>query len=91
MPGTIQAICEDYRAAASIDLEHDAADDGRRLDMPLLALWGSRGVVGQLYDVAATWREKATQVQARALDCGHALQEEAPEQTAEVLVEFLRS
>ena len=91
LPGTIQAICEDYRAAASIDLEHDAADDGRQLGMPLLALWGSRGVVGQLYDVAATWREKAKQVQGRALDCGHALQEEAPEQTADVLIEFLRT
>ena len=71
LPGTIDAICEDYRAAASIDLEHDAADSPRRLAMPLLALWGSRGVVGQLYDVLATWRDKATQVQGAALDCGH--------------------
>jgi len=91
LPGTIQAICEDYRAAASIDLEHDAVDDGRRLEMPLLALWGARGVVGQLYDVLATWREKAAHVQGRALDCGHSPQEEAAEQTADALVEFLRA
>jgi len=90
LPGTIHAICEDYRAAATIDLEHDAADAKRRVQMPLLALWGARGVVGQLYDVLATWQEKADDVQGRALDCGHALQEEAPEQTAAELLEFLR-
>ena len=66
-------------------------DDGRRLEMPLLALWGARGVVGQLYDVLATWREKAAHVQGRALDCGHSPQEEAAEQTADALVEFLRA
>jgi haloacetate dehalogenase len=91
LPGTIHAICEDYRAAASIDLEHDAADGGRRLDMPLLALWGAKGVVGQLYDVPATWREKAVQVRGMALDCGHSPQEEAAEQTADALLEFLRT
>ena len=90
LPGTIHAICEDYRAAATIDLEHDAADAERRIQIPLLALWGARGVVGQLYDVPATWREKAVDIQGRALDCGHTLQEEAPEQTAGALLEFLR-
>jgi haloacetate dehalogenase len=91
LPGTVHAICEDYRAAAGIDLEHDAADADRRVEMPLLALWGSRGVVGQMYDVLATWREKAVNVQGKALDCGHALQEEAPEQTAVALLEFMRA
>jgi haloacetate dehalogenase len=91
LPGTIHAICEDYRAAASIDLEHDAADSDRRVEVPLLALWGARGVVGQLYDVLATWREKAIDVQGRALDCGHSLQEEAPAQTAAALIDFLRA
>jgi haloacetate dehalogenase len=88
--GSIHAICEDYRAAASIDLEHDAADAHRRIEIPLLALWGAQGTVGQLYDVIATWREKAAQVAGHALDCGHALQEEAPEQSAAALLEFLR-
>jgi haloacetate dehalogenase len=91
LPGAVHAICEDYRAAATIDLEHDAADADRRVEMPLLALWGTRGVVGQLYDVLATWPEKAVDVQGGALDCGHALQEEAPEQTAGALLEFMRA
>jgi haloacetate dehalogenase len=88
-PGTIHAMCEDYRAAAGIDLEHDAADAHRRIEAPLLALWGSKGTVGELYDVPATWREKATHVEGVALDCGHALQEEAPEPCAAALIEFL--
>ena len=90
VPGTVHAICEDYRAAATIDLEHDAADAHVRLEMPLLALWGAKGVVGNTYDVLATWREKALAVEGMALDCGHSIQEEAPEQTAAALVEFLR-
>jgi haloacetate dehalogenase len=88
-PGTIHAVCEDYRAAASIDLDHDAADAERRVDIPLLALWGAKGTVGELYDVLATWREKATRVGGKALDCGHSPQEEAPELCAAALIEFL--
>ena len=91
IPGTIHSICEDYRAAATIDLEHDAADSERRVAAPLLALWGARGVVAELYDVLATWREKASLVEGRALDCGHSLQEEAPQQTADALIGFLRN
>jgi len=91
LPGTIHAICEDYRAAATIDLQHDAADGGRRVIMPLLALWGARGVVGSLYDVAATWREKAADVRGYALECGHVLQEERPEETLQHLSVFLRA
>jgi haloacetate dehalogenase len=91
LPGGIHAICEDYRAAASIDLEHDAVDmtAGRKLEMPLLVLWGSRGVVGELYDALATWRAVAADVRGQSLDCGHSLQEERPAQTAAALVEFL--
>jgi haloacetate dehalogenase len=90
-PATIHAICEDYRAAASIDLEHDAADAGRKVEAPLLALWGAKGVVGSLYDVLETWREKAVNVSGRGLDCGHTLQEELPDQTAAELLNFLRN
>jgi haloacetate dehalogenase len=91
LPGGIHAICEDYRAAASIDLEHDAVDTaaGRKLEMPLLVLWGSRGVVGELYDVLATWRAVAADVRGQPLDCGHSPQEERPAQTAAALLEFL--
>jgi haloacetate dehalogenase len=90
LPGAIHAICEDYRAAASIDLEHDMVDAHRRVATPLLALWGSKGVVGQTYDVLATWREKATDVRGEALSCGHSLQEEAPDSTVTALLQFLR-
>jgi haloacetate dehalogenase len=92
LPGGIHAVCEDYRAAASIDLEHDAVDNGagRKVEMPMLVLWGSKGVVGELYDVLATWRAVAADVRGRALDCGHSPQEECPADTANALLEFLR-
>ncbi len=88
-PAMIHASCEDYRAAASIDLEHDRADADRKVTCPLLALWGGRGVVGQTYDVLATWREKAEDVRGKALDCGHYLPEEQPEETLKALLAFL--
>jgi haloacetate dehalogenase len=90
-PATIHASCEDYRAAASIDLEHDRADRaaGRRIACPLLVLWGAKGLVGRTYDVLATWREVASGgVQGRALPCGHYLAEEAPEETRAALLAF---
>ena len=88
-PATIEATCEDYRAAASVDLEHDRADLGRRIAAPLLVLWGGRGIVAATYDVLATWREKAEDVRGKALDCGHFLPEEAPEETLKELLAFL--
>lgn len=87
-PATRHAICEDYRAAATIDLVHDAADADARIKAPLLAIWGGRGTVGALYDVLATWREKAERVEGRAFDCGHTLQEELPNETFAELKEF---
>jgi len=88
-PKTIHAICEDYRASASIDLDHDRADEGRRIKSPLLALWGANGVVGELYDVLATWQKKADLVSGCALSCGHAIPEEAPDELVAKLLEFL--
>lgn len=88
-PACLHAICEDYRAAAGIDLEHDAADAEKRIGVPLLALWGAKGTVGQTYDVLGTWREKATDVTGRALDCGHTLQEERPGEVFSELSAFL--
>ncbi len=85
-PATLHAICEDYRAAASIDLDHDQADQASRINAPLLAVWGEQSVVGELYDVKATWQEKANRVSGVALSCGHAIPEEAPaELTAHIL------
>ena len=90
-PATIHATCEDYRAAASIDLEHDAADRaaGRRVRCPLLALWGERGVVHRLFDPLAEWRAVADDVRGRPLPCGHYLAEEAPDATLAELEAFL--
>ncbi|KQT60984.1 hydrolase [Methylobacterium sp. Leaf456] len=88
-PATRHAICEDYRAAATIDLEHDAADAERRIEVPVLALWGAKGTVGRTYDVLGTWREKARDVRGHALDCGHTLQEERPDEVAAALLQFL--
>jgi len=88
-PATIHASCEDYRAAAGIDLEHDAKDLDKKIACPLLALWGAKGVVGRTYDVLALWRERARDVGGRALDCGHYLPEEAPEETLSELLTFL--
>ena len=88
-PATIHATCEDYRAGASIDLEHDAADAGKKIACPLLVLWGEKGVVGRLYDPLAIWRENAVDVTGLALPCGHFLPEEAPEETLAALEAFL--
>ena len=88
-PATIHATCEDYRAAATIDLAHDEADLERRIACPLLVLWGERGLMERHFDVLATWREKAAgPVSGRALDCGHFLAEERPQETARELLAF---
>jgi haloacetate dehalogenase len=88
-PGAIHASCEDYRAAASIDLAHDEADRQQRIECPLLALWGRRGLMERHFDVLATWRERAAgAVSGRALDCGHFLPEERPQETAQELLAF---
>jgi haloacetate dehalogenase len=87
-PATIHASCEDYRASASIDLEHDEADLARKLTCPVLALWGAAGRLARCYDVLPLWRERAEDVRGEALPCGHFLAEEVPEQTAARLREF---
>jgi haloacetate dehalogenase len=86
---TIHAMCEDYRAGATIDFALDAADRGqRRITCPLLALWGRHGRLEAWYDVLAIWRDWANHVSGRALDCGHYLAEEAPEATYSELAAF---
>ena len=88
-PATIHATCEDYRAAAGIDLEHDRADRERKIACPLLVLWGAGGVIERTYDTLAVWRARAEDASGRALPCGHFLPEEAPEETLAELVAFL--
>jgi haloacetate dehalogenase len=90
-PETIHAMCEDYRAGATYDYELDEADRGagRRISSPLLVLWGGRGDLGELCgDPLAVWRGWAEDVSGRALDCGHYLAEEAPEETTAELRAF---
>ncbi|MGB2318477.1 MAG: alpha/beta fold hydrolase [Candidatus Puniceispirillum sp.] len=87
-PDTIHAICEDYRASAGIDLEHDKLDQGYLIEAPLLVIWGAMSVVGDLYDVVETWRQKARNVKGFALPCGHTIPEEAPDELASELLKF---
>lgn len=90
-PAAIHASCEDYRAAASIDLRHDDADasNNRRITCPTLLLWGSQSFVGKTYDVLAAWRDYATTIDGEALPCDHYLPEEAPDAVTERLGTFL--
>jgi haloacetate dehalogenase len=80
IPGSARGICEDYRASATLDLEHDRADiaAGRKLSMPLRVLWGEHGAVGANFDVLKLWNERASDVSGRALPCGHYIAEELP-------------
>ena len=87
-PATIHASCEDYRAAASIDLEHDAADASARIGCPLLVLWGANGVVNRLFHPLEDWRAVASDVQGEALPSGHYVAEEAPTETLAALQAF---
>ncbi|GAA0428298.1 alpha/beta fold hydrolase [Massilia aurea] len=91
LPGAAHGICEDYRAAATIDLEHDRVDRdaGSRLALPLMVLWGEQGVVGRCFDPLAEWQRVAADVQGEALPCGHYIAEEAPEMLLERVLPFL--
>ncbi len=87
-PATVHAMCEDYRAAAGIDLAHDRADRtaDNRLVVPLRVLWGEFGVVNRCFKPLADWEKVATNVSGRTLPCGHYLPEESPD---ELLAEML--
>ncbi len=90
--GSAASICEDYRASAGIDLEHDRADRtaGRRIEMPLRVLWGAEGVVGRCFDVARLWADVARQSSGRAVPCGHYIAEEAPDLLLSEAIEFFK-
>jgi len=88
-PRTIHATCEDYRAAATIDLVHDRKDFRKKLQMPVLALWGKHGVVEALFNCLSDWREVASDVRGRALQCGHFIPEEKPKELLAELRRFL--
>jgi haloacetate dehalogenase len=90
----VHAICEEYRAAASIDDEHDRADRtaGRKIECPLLVLWSGKGPLDSWYRTSggplAIWRVWATDVRGRPIDGGHFFPEEFPEQTAGMFADF---
>jgi len=88
-PATIHAMCEDYRAGATIDYQLDEADRGsRRIECPVLVLWGKQGQLEAWYDVRSIWRDWANDVSGQAIDSGHYLAEEAPDQTFAALRSF---
>jgi haloacetate dehalogenase len=88
-PETLHAICEEYRAAATLDYQHDEADRGRRrIACPVLALWSGQGVLQQWCNVLDIWRDWADDVRGRTLECGHFLAEEAPDETYTELYTF---
>ncbi len=90
--GTVAAICEDYRAATAIDLDHDRASRaaGARITCPLLALWGAKGAIPRWYDALAVWREYATgPLTGGPVNSGHYLAEEAPEEVLGWLDRFI--
>src|SRR5215470_1662796 len=88
----IHGMCEDYRAGASIDLDHDRADleKKNKIQAPFLTLWAERGPMGRLYDVLAVWKEYAANVKGKALPGGHNLQEDSPNEVLAELVPFLK-
>lgn len=86
----IHASCEDYRAAATIDLEHDRASRDQRVRCPLLVLWGDKGFVNRSYDVLTVWRNYASDVVGHTVSSGHFLPEEAPDEVADALIDFFK-
>lgn len=90
-PDTIHASCEDYRAAAGVDLQHDRQDRNRRIGCPLLVMTGNKGFIHNHYDVLNVWQDYADNVTAAAIDSGHYLPEENPQQTLQHLLPFLNN
>lgn len=91
LPGAAHSLCEDYRAAAGIDLDHDRADRaaGHKLSMPVQVLWGELGIIERCFDPLAEWRKVARDVQGRSLPCGHYIPEEAPDDLLAAVLPFL--
>jgi haloacetate dehalogenase len=88
-PAAIRALCEDYRAAASIDLAHDKADLDKKIECPFLVLWSEKGPFHRMYDVLQTWKERSRQASGKALPTGHFLPEQVPDQLTAELKPFL--
>jgi len=90
-PSMIHGSCSDYRAAATVDLEHDAADAGRKVECPSLVVWGSGGVMGRLFDMRAQWEARLANMTAKPMPGGHFFPDQYPAETADLLSSFLAS
>ena len=90
-PGAAHAMCEDYRASSTIDLDHDRDDRKRNRisDIPIRVLWGSHGVIERLFDPLALWGALASQVTGRSVNAGHYLPEEVPDEIFEEILSFI--
>lgn len=88
---SIHATCEDYRAGASIDMIDDRKTRNRKINTPLLVLWGEKGFINKTYDVIKIWQDYANNIQGKTLDCGHFLPEEKPEDVLRELNYFFKS
>ena len=91
LPGTIRCGLEDYRSAATVDYEDDEKDLGTKLSCPVYTIWGQYGKMDSLFDVVATWEEKAHEVRGKSLPCGHFIPEEVPQLLLNEVVPFLLS
>ena len=90
-PENIHAMCEDYRAGASIDLKHDEADLNKKITCPLRVLWAEKGAMGRIYDVMKIWNVRGTKVSGRALPGGHNLQEDVPDMVLEEILTLVKA
>jgi len=92
-PGAVHAMCEDYRASATIDLDHDRADieRGHKIGCPLRVLWGAEGAIEQCFEPIAEWRKVARDVSGRALPCGHYIPEEVPAELVREMLAFFEA
>jgi haloacetate dehalogenase len=91
-PARVHAICEQYRAAATLDCEHDDTDRGvRRITCPVLALWSATGAVAEWYEPLEIWRQWAGDVRGGPVRAGHFIPEEIPEQLTRQIIDFARS
>ena len=88
-PGMIHGSCSDYRAAASIDLEHDTADIDKRVECPVLAFYGAAGQMARLFDIPAEWRKRCVDLSTSSLRGGHFFVDQFPRDVARTLIDFL--
>jgi haloacetate dehalogenase len=90
-PAMIHGSCSDYRAAATIDLEHDRADIDKKVQCPTLAFWGSAGLMHKFFDLAAEWKKRCADVRSASLPGGHFFVDQFPAETAKILEDFISS